>query len=328
MTQTSQVKTGASDSTQTQGGHRADARPESTKGRKPVKNKDGIWPWLFTLPLLTGVGVFYLWPIVQNFIISLHQVSPFGNNAKFVGVKNYQRIFEDDTFLSAITNTLTFTGILLLGIPISVFLAALISRPGLKGASFYRTLYFMPYVAMPAAISIVWRMIYNGDFGILNYFLRSIGVENPPYWMSEPGFALLAVAILGLWTSIGFNMIIISAGLKSIPKELYEAAELDGASHARQFFSITVPLLTPSIFFLTVIQAIAGFQVFDTLFVLISTRSPALPHTRTIVYLFYEQAFVNNDRGAGAAIAIMILLFVAIVTAIQFWGQKKWVNYV
>ncbi|EEH64261.1 ABC transporter, permease protein [Gleimia coleocanis DSM 15436] len=326
MTQTSHA--GASDSTLTQGGHRVDARPESTKGRKPVKNKDGIWPWLFTLPLLTGVAVFYLWPIFQNFWISLHQVSPFGNNAKFVGLNNYTRIFEDDSFSGALVNTLTYTGILLLGIPISVFLAALISRPGLKYASFYRTLYFMPYVAMPAAISIVWRMIYNGDYGILNYFLRSIGVENPPYWLSTPGFALFAVAILGLWTSIGFNMIIISAGLKSIPKELYEAAELDGASHSRQFFSITVPLLTPSIFFLTVIQAIGGFQVFDTLFVLISSRSPALPHTRTIVYLFYEQAFVNNNRGAGAAIAIMILLFVAVVTAIQFWGQKKWVNYV
>lgn len=364
MTQTSQAQAGASVSA-TSGGHQADVRPggrgsrtlHSTKAAAPqeqgaqprgsvkkqhskkakldrspqksaLKNRDGFWPYLFVAPLLVGVAVFYLWPILQNAIISLQQVSPFGNNAKFVGISNYERILTDNSFLGAFVNTFTYTAILLLGIPLSVFLAALISRPGLKGANFYRVLYFMPYVAMPAAISIVWRMIYNGDFGVLNAFLRSIGISEPPYWLSTSGFALFAVAILGLWMSIGFNMIIISAGLKSIPKELYEAASLDGASHTRQFFSITVPLLTPSIFFLSVMQTIAGLQVFDTLFVLISSRSPALPHTRTIVYLFYEQAFVNNDRGAGAAIAILILVLVAIVTAIQFWGQKKWVNYV
>ncbi|MDO5700875.1 MAG: sugar ABC transporter permease [Bowdeniella nasicola] len=307
---------------------RGSAARRSRQHKVSAAQRNGLWPWLFVLPLLSGVLVFYLWPIVQNFLMSFSRVSPFGHSSKFVGLDNYQTLLESGELAGAFGNTLIYTGIVLLGIPIAVFLAALISRPGLKGANVYRTIYFMPYVAMPAAISIVWKMIYNGDFGILNHVLRTLGVENPPYWLSTPGVALVAVAILGLWASIGFNMIILSAGLKSIPLELYEAASLDGASHMRQFFSITVPLLTPSIFFLTVMQAISGFQLFDTLFVLISPVSPAMPHTRSMVYLFYEQAFINNDKGYGAAIAVVILLFVALVTAIQFRFQKKWVTYV
>lgn len=305
---------------------RTGAAPQ--RKRRRSAHNDGAWPWLFVLPLLSGVLLFYLWPIAKNFMLSFEQVSPFGNRSEFVGLQNYQNLIQSGQLGGAFLNTMLYTGIVLLGIPIAVFLAALISRPGLKGANVYRTIYFMPYVAMPAAISIVWKMIYNGDFGVLNYILRSIGINNPPYWLSTPGFALFAVAILGLWASIGFNMIILSAGLKSIPQELYEAASLDGAGHMRQFLSVTVPLLTPSIFFLTVMQAISGFQLFDTLFVLISPSSPAMPHTRSMVYLFYEQAFINNDKGYGAAIAVVILLLVAIVTAIQFRLQKRWVNYV
>lgn len=282
---------------------------------------------LFVLPVLAGVAVFYLYPILKNFYSSFTQPNVFGTSSKFVGLANYEKLATDSAFGNATVNTLTYTVVLMLGIPIAVIFASLISRPGLRFAKLYRIAFFMPYIAMPTAIALVWRLMFNGDFGIINQSLRSIGISDPPYWTSTPGFAIVAVSIVGMWSSIGFNMIILSAGLQAIPSELYEAASIDGASHWRQFRSITVPLLTPSIFFLTVIQAINGFQVFDLLFAMMGSNNPAMPHTRTFVYLFYNEAFMVNHKGYAAAIAMAILLVVGILTALQFKLQKKWVQY-
>lgn len=301
-------------------------RDKMTRPRRSATS-DGFWPWLFIAPLLVGVFTFYIYPIFDNFYISFTKQSAFGTSSEFIGLKNYQTLFSKEELWLSIFNTLVYTGVLLLGVPIAVYLAALIARPGLKFAALYRVAFFMPYLAMPTAIALVWRLIYNGDFGILNYILRWLGVANPPHWTSTPGWAILAVSIVGLWSSIGFNMIILTAGLKNISPELYEAAELDGASPRRQFFSITVPLLTPSIFFLTVIQAINGFQMFDLLFAMMGQANPALPSSRTLVYLFYNEGFQLNHKGLAAAIAMIILLIVGVLTAIQFRMQKKWVNY-
>ena len=225
-------------------------------------------------------------------------------------------------------NTLFYTAVVLLAVPISVVIASLLELPGLKGRAVYRVLFFMPYLAMPVAIVQVWRLFYNGNFGLLNQMLKAIGISDPPYWLSTPGVVMLAVAIFGIWGSIGFNVIILSAGLKAIPKELYEAAQIDGASSWHQFKNITVPLLTPSIFFLTIMQAIGGFQLFDALYAMLGAGNPAANSSRSLVSLFYQEAFVNNNRGVGAAVSILILALVGVVTAIQFWGQKKWVHYV
>ncbi|HEY8293738.1 MAG TPA: sugar ABC transporter permease, partial [Micrococcaceae bacterium] len=175
--------------------------------------------------------------------------------------------------------------------------------------------------------SMVWRMIYNGDFGILNSALSLLGIPGP-HWISTEWLALISVAILGLWISLGFNMIILSAGLKGIPVELYEAASIDGASRFRQFRQITVPLLTPSIFFVTVITVIGGFQLFDLLFVLLGTGNPAMADSQSLVYLFFNESFIKNDKGYGATIAILILVLVSVATAVQFRFQRRWVNYV
>lgn len=289
--------------------------------------EDTKWGWIFILPLFIGVTIFYLYPIVQNFIISLTKPSVFGDSSTFVGVENYAKAVSDPALGSSLINTLLYTGILMLGIPIAVVFASLIALPGLKFAQFYRLAFFMPYLAMPTAIALVWRLIYSGEFGILNQALRSIGVKSPPHWIATPGVAIFAVAIVGLWASIGYNMIILFAGLQAIPGQLYEAARIDGASGWVQFIRITLPLLSPSIFFLLVMQAINGFQVFDLLFAIMGQRNPALPTTRSLVYMFYNEAFVVNNKGYAAAIAMIILVFVGIITAIQFKLQKRWVNY-
>ena len=303
------------------------ATPERrTRRRRPTSV--GWWPLLFVGPLLAGVAVFYYYPIIANAWRSLTRTGAFGSNATFVGLDNYAELVTRPDLPSALANTLIYTGIVLLGIPLSVVIASMIELPGLRFAGFYRALFFMPYLAMPIAIAQVFRLVFNGDFGLINQGLSALGVSNTPYWLTTPGFALFAIAIFGLWSSIGFNVIILCAGLKGINKELYEAAAIDGAGPIRQFFGVTVPLLTPSIFFLTIITSIGGFQLFDALFAMMGSGNPALPQTRSLVYLFYQQGFIINNKGLAAAIAMVILLLVAIVTFIQFVGQKKWVNYV
>jgi multiple sugar transport system permease protein len=300
------------------------AKASSPRPGGAAARRDGFWPWLFVLPLLGGISLFFLWPIVQTFYYSFTQWGVFGGST-FIGIENYVRLLADPQLYSALGNTLLYTGIVLLGIPIAVYIASLLNTPGLRFASFYRVLFFLPYVAMPTAVAMVWRIIFNGDFGILNYVLSLVGIDGP-YWTSTPGFAMLAVAIVGLWSSLGFSMIILAAGLKNIPPELYEAAELDGATPWRRFTSVTVPLLTPSIFFVLIITIISSFQLFDLLYALLGSSNPVLPKSMSLVYFFYSQGFVSNDKGYAAAIAMVIFVIIGLVTVLQFRLQKRWVN--
>jgi len=304
------------------------AKVSPSRRRRVNPMSVGAWPLLFIGPLMLGVLIFYYFPIIGNLYASFTKTNAFGGNQKFVGLDNYTDLLARPDLPSATVNTLFYTAVVLLAVPFSVVIASLLELPGLKGRSLYRVLFFMPYLAMPVAIVLVWRLFFNGNFGLLNQTVKTLGVADPPYWLSTPGLVILAVAFFGIWASIGFNVIILSAGLKSIPKELYEAAQLDGAGAWHQFKNITVPLLTPSIFFLTIMQAIGGFQLFDALFGMLGLNNPAAGASRSLVSLFYQEAFVNNNRGAGAAISIMILLLVGAVTAVQFWAQKKWVHYV
>jgi multiple sugar transport system permease protein len=294
--------------------------------RRRQPSADGYWPLLFVLPLLAGVGLFYLWPLLQSAYFSFTEWGVFGG-ATWTGLDNYVRLFSDPSVLRSILNTVIYTAILLLGIPIATVFASLLNRPGLRFAMIYRTCFFLPYVAMPTAISMVWRIIYNQDYGVINSALRVFGIEGPA-WISTEGFALVAVSVLGLWMSVGFNMIILSAGLKGIPAELYEASSLDGASQGRQFFSVTVPLLTPSIFFLSVMTLISGFQLFDLLYALLGPTNPVMPKTQSLVFMFYDAAFLTNDKGYASAIAMFVLLIIAVCTFLQFRLQRKWVHYV
>jgi multiple sugar transport system permease protein len=301
-------------------------RPPATTGRRTRIRSSGWWTLLFVGPFFIGIAVFYLFPILQTLYFSFTQWGAFGG-VEFTGLDNWAMLFTDPEVPLALLNTAVYIVIVLLGVPIAVWLASLLNRPGLRFGTFYRTMFFLPYLAMPIAIALVWRVLFNGDFGVFNSFLDLIGIEGPR-WLSTPGLAIVSVSIVGLWMSIGFNIIILSAGLRGIPPELYEAASLDGASNRTQFFRITVPLLTPSIFFVSVINVIAGFQLFDLIYGLIGTSSPVIAYSKSLVFLYYNESFIENNRGYGAVIAIVILVVVSIVTAIQFRLQRRWVNYV
>ncbi|GAA0291677.1 carbohydrate ABC transporter permease [Kineococcus aurantiacus] len=306
----------------------SEALPARGAGREPARGRrvrrDGAWPWLFVAPLTLGVAVFYLWPIAQTAWYSLTTFGVFGGTT-FTGLGNYAEILGDPTLYRSLVNTLLYTAIVLLNIPIAVCLASLLNLPGLRFAAFYRVLYFLPYVAMPTAVAMVWRIIFNGDFGVLNWALGLVGIEGP-YWISTPWASIVAVAVVGLWSSLGFSLIVLSAGLKNVPPELYEAAQLDGASRSRQFRSITVPLLAPSTSFLAVVTVIAGFQLFDLLYAVLGTTNPALPKSLSLVYYFYRAGFVDNDKGVAAATAMVILVLVGLATAVQFRLQRRWVR--
>lgn len=298
-------------------------------GRSPRKHSRWSggelgWAAFFVLPLFTGVVVFYLWPIVRNAYLSFTTFGAF-SDAKFTGVKNYVELSADPMLWRSMLNTFIYVGFLLLGIPIALVVASLLNRPGLKFSKVYRTAFFLPYVAMPAAISMVWRVIFNGNFGVFNYLLSLIGIRGPN-WLSTEWVALMAVGLVGIWIALGFNLIILSAGITGIPPEMYEASALDGATGLRQFFAITLPLLSPSIFFVSVMTVITGFQLFDLLYALMGTSNPQINNTQSLVYLFFAH-FQAGDKGYAAAVGVIIMILVGIFTLLQFRLQKKWVTY-
>lgn len=293
--------------------------------RRAGRRSTTLWAAFFLAPTGLGLGVFYMWPVVQTFYYSFTTWGAFGGHT-WSGLANYRQILHDPDLASAFVNTVWYCLLGLLGIPVSLALAAVLARRGRRGVSVYRTLMFLPVVTMPAAVAIVWRWLYNGDYGIINQLLRKVGIHGA-YWISDPHTALIAVVAVGVWSTVGYNMVILMAGLQNIPRHYYEAAEVDGAGPLRQFFSVTLPLLSPSLFFVTVLSVIGSLQTFDLVYVLIGQTNPALPQTRTVVYLFYQDAFVNNDRGYGAAMAFLLLLVIVAVTGLQFRLQRRWVHY-
>ena len=180
---------------------------------------------------------------------------------------------------------------------------------------------------MPAAVGLIWRTLYNGDVGVINAMLHVVGIQGTN-WLSNPATALYAIAGVGIWLGLGTQIVIFLAAIQGVPKELYEAASLDGAGRVRQFWSITLPTISPSVFFISVLAVIGALQTFDLIFVMSGPTNPAYPQTETIVAQFYQRGFVENQQGYAAAIALVILVIIVAVTALQFRLQKKWVHYV
>jgi multiple sugar transport system permease protein len=295
-------------------------RRRSGRGRRV-----DLWAYAMIAPAFVGLVALYLWPFVSTFVKSFMDLPVFGAG-EFNGVDNYAKLVGDTDFWQALGNSAKYTVIVLLGIPLAIIFAALIQQVS-RGKGVYRVLFFLPVVTLPVAVGMVWRFILNGDFGLLNYVLSIFGIHGE-YWVADSRFAIYAFAVVGIWMGLGVNLIILGAGLQNIPVDLYEASSLDGASRIRQFFSITLPLLSPSIFFVTILTTISALQMFDLVFIMLgSVNNTALEGSKTIVYLFYEAAFVQFKQGYAAAIAIVLLVIIMVVTAIQFRLEKKWVTY-
>jgi multiple sugar transport system permease protein len=292
--------------------------------------KEALWGYLFIAPTGLGLAVFYLWPVLQTAYFSFTEWGAFGGHT-WTGADNYTRLLADPEVGQAMVNTLAYTALGLVSIPLAVVFAALMNVKGLRAVSAYRTMFFLPVVTMPVAVAMVWRWLYNGDYGLINHLLSLVGIDGPN-WVADPKTALYALVVTGVWSSLGYNLIIFLAGMQAIPKELYEAAAMDGAGPVRQFFKVTVPLLSPTAFFVSVVSVIGSLQLFDLVYVMAGSGSaaranPAFPRLQTVVQLFYDRAFVTNDRGYAAAIVMMLLLVILALTAVQFRLQRRWVHY-
>jgi multiple sugar transport system permease protein len=290
---------------------------------------EALWGYAFIAPTALGLAVFYLWPVLQTAYFSFTRWGAFGGHT-WTGAGNYTRLIHDPEVGRALVNTLTYTVLGLISIPLAIVFAALLNRR-MRGVGLYRTLFFLPVITMPVAIAMVWRWLYNGDYGLINYLLSLVGVAGPN-WISDPDTALYALVVIGIWSSIGYNLIIFLAGMQAIPADYYEAAAIDGAGVLRQFFRITLPLLSPTAFFVSVISVIGSLQLFDLVYIIAGAggaarANPAYPRLETVVQLFYDRAFVTNDRGYAAAIVMMLLLIIVLLTAVQFRLQRRWVHY-
>ena len=301
---------------------------EKLQGKKAGlswKVKDWIAGYIFIAPVTIGLMVFYIWPFIQNFWFSFNDVNKF-NVTHFIGLENYRQMLSDKEVFQSFGNTLKYVVVTVpVGLFLSLVIAALLNAK-IKGKSIYRTLYFLPSVTMAAAVAMVWKWVFNEKMGILNAVITSFGGPRIG-WLTHSKTAIFVVMLVGLWMTVGYNMIILLAGMQGISKSYYEAAAIDGAGPLSQFFKITIPLLTPTIFFVMITSIISAFQVFDVVYMMVLKSNPAYESTQTVVMLFYRQAFDYGYKGYAASISILIFAVIMLITLIQFSVQKKWVNY-
>jgi multiple sugar transport system permease protein len=296
------------------------------RGRGRLQRSETIAGFLFIGPMLIGVSVLTLIPIIATFLLSLADWNFIAGikDIKWVGLDNFEKLFRDEIFMKSMRNNALF----LLGVPIyliiSMFLAIVIDKH-IYMKAYFKVAYFMPYISSIVAVAIVWQVLFNPSAGPVNQFLVSIGIDNPPKWIADPKFALVSLMMISVWTAIGFNMIVYIAGLQSIPRDLYEAAEIDGAGTWTKFKSITFPQLSSTTFFLLVTGIISTFKVFDLIAVL--TKGGPLSSTSMIVWQLYDTAFVNLKIGYASSMAVVLFFCVLAITLFQWIGQKKWVNY-
>jgi len=294
------------------------------KGTKQQKS-EFIWGWFFILPTMLGLLVLNIIPIFQTLYQSFFKTGDFGKGNVFVGLDNYVKMFLDGDVWQALLNTGKYAIIEVpFSIAIGLIVAVLLNRK-MRGRTAFRTIFFLPMVAAPAGVAMVWRWLYNTEFGLINQLLSKVGIA-PVKWISNPNIAFASIAVVGIWSVIGYNMILFLAGLQEIPRDYYEAAEIDGASFAKQFFNITIPLLSPTLFFVCVTRIIASLQVFDLIFMMMDKTNIALPKTQTLSYLFYKYSFIQNNKGYGSAIVMLLLAVIMIITVIQMRVEKH-VNY-
>ena len=288
----------------------------------PREKNECIWGWLFILPTMIGLIILNIYPIFKTIYESFFKTGDFGRGNVFIGLENYKRILTDGEVWQSLLNTFKYAIVEVpFSLVIALLLAVLLNRK-MKGRAAYRTIFFLPMVAAPAAVAMVWRWLFNSEFGLLN---NLFGTEIN--WISDPKIAVFSIAVIGIWSIIGYNMVLFLSGLQEIPRDYYEASSIAGANGIYQFFHITVPLLSPTIFFVTVTRVISALQVFDLIFMVMDKNNPALSKTQSLVYLFYDYSFINNNRGLGSSIVVLLLVIIMIITVFQMYAQKKWVYY-
>jgi len=295
------------------------------KANNRLKRGEAAAGYAMIAPLMLGLLIFYVFAFGQNIYDSFTNKSSFGIPA-FIGLENYRKLFSAPYFYQSLINTLAYVMLCVpLVVTISVILATLLNA-GIRGTGLYRTLVFLPAVTLPAAIALMWKWLLNYEFGLINALVGALGVGTRA-WLSDPQVVLMAVSMVFVWGGVSYQVIVLLAGLQGIDRSYYEASRIDGAGSVQQFFSITLPLLSPSIFFVTVTSIINVFQIFDIIYLIIPQYSSGSAASRSLATYFFEEAFVKFHKGYGAAIAVVLFILILLVTLLQMVMQKKWVHY-
>jgi multiple sugar transport system permease protein len=291
-------------------------------GLKPL-GKERFWLMLLLAPTFIGLVLGAFGSILATIVLSFMNWDLF-TPPTWAGVENYIALFTNEKFITALTNTIKFSAMYVPGVVIvSMFVAILLNRK-IRGITLFRTIYFLPCVTSAVATALIWNMIYGKDTGILNYVIQQLGGQ-PICWLCTDN-AMISVVIVNIWGAIGEGMIIFLAGLTAIPREYYEATKVDGANEVQQFFRITIPLVTPSIFFMTLIATINAFQAYDYIYML-TRRSQGDSSVPVVVFSIYRNAWHFFNYGGASAQAIELAIIVIALMAIYFWLEKRYVVY-
>ncbi|MCH4191682.1 MAG: sugar ABC transporter permease [Butyrivibrio sp.] len=299
-------------------------KTRTSKVKIKYRRSEVISGYLFILPSLIIFVTFMIIPIFMGLYISLTDYDGF-KTMNFIGLKNYADMFKDSYFQVSFKNNILYTLFTVPGTLILSLLLAVAVNKGIKGSPVFKTVFFFPYITSMVAVGIIWTLLFNPTVGPINSFLKSVGISNPPGWLLSTKSALPAVMIVTIWKWAGYYMIIFLAGLQGIPKQLYEASEVDGASGITRFFHITLPLLSPTTFLILILLIINSFQVFDLINIM--TEGGPGRATNVLVYRIYQEGFKYMHFGYASAEAYFLFAIILIITGIQFWGQKKWVVY-
>jgi sn-glycerol 3-phosphate transport system permease protein len=291
---------------------------------KRVRFKSWWLPWALIAPQMVIILVFFFWPAVQALYFSVQQQDAFGTSTQFVGMENFRTLFRDETYLASFKTTAVFSVCVAgLGLSLSMLLAVMADRI-VKGSAFYRTLLIWPYAVAPAVAGVLWLFMFAPSIGVVSYALRELGVD----WnhLLNGTHAMVLIVLAAVWKQISYNFLFFLAGLQSIPKSLIEAAAIDGAGPWRRFWTVQFPLLTPTTFFLLVINVI---YVFIDTFAIIDAATSGGPgkDTAILVYKVYHDGFKALDLGGSAAQSVVLMLILVALTVVQFRYVEKRVHY-
>lgn len=275
--------------------------------------------WLFILPAILGTLIFIVIPVFCSFGLSFSKWDLL-SQIQFVGFDNYIELFKDKLFFKILLNTVVFAvSTSVFGVLIPLILAAILNNK-IVGSEFYKTAYFLPFITPMIVLGIIWEWIFDPNVGMLNYLLH-ININ----WLYDSMFAMPALIIVSVWKLIGYNMIIFLSAFSSVNQSLFEAAKIDGANSFQTFVNVTIPVLSPTIFFVVIITAIGSFQVFDLIYLM--TQGGPFDSTNVLVYAIYNNAFEYFNIGKASAIAYVLFVIVLVLTLIQ-WNLRKKIVYI
>jgi multiple sugar transport system permease protein len=282
---------------------------------------------LYLLPMLVITITFNIWPIINSFLMSLYTKYDFyTDKVSAWGFDNFVYLWNDPDFHLAVRNTLVFAvGVVPITVILSLIIALLLNQVKII-SGFFRTVYFLPFVTSTVAIAMVWNWMFHSNYGLINYFMGWFGIH-PINWLTDPHYALLALIIMSIWKSLGFNIILFLVGLNNIDHGYYEAAEIDGANARQRFWNITIPMLSPITFLVSVNGIIGSFKVFDEIFALFQGTPGPGKADLTIVYYLYQKFYTEYKYPIAAASGVVLFFLILLVTLVQLWYSRKHVHY-